>query len=190
MYLLPEGDDNLSVFESFAAQFDDVPFAHSHEQAHKDNLEVSSTYGLVVFRNFDEGNKFMTSDEPLTVEGMKEFLNAHRYPYVVDFDQDSANRIFGEQKSALILLTDDKNVDEVATFTEFAKNNKTEDLVFSISSINSGFGQKLAEYIGVKSGPTARYVQFKNQALEKYVVTDLSTEGLTQSLQDFKDNKL
>lgn len=190
MYMLPEGDDNLSVFEAFAAQYDDVPFAHSHEQSHKDTLEVTGKYGLVVFRNFDEGNKFLSGDEPLTVEGMKEFLNTHRHPYVVDFDQDSANRIFGEQKSALILLTDDNTVPEVATFTEFAKNNKDEDLVFSISTVSSGFGQKLAEYIGVKSGPTARFVQFKNQNLEKYVVSDLSTEGLTQSLQDFKDNKL
>lgn len=190
LYLLPEGDSNLSVYESFAAQFDDVSFAHSHDNSHKQHLDVSSKYGLAVFRNFDEGHKFLTGDEPLTVDQMKEFLASHKHPYIVDFDQDSANRIFGEQKSALILMTDDSNATEVATFKEFAKNNKNEDLVFSISTISSGFGQKLAEYIGVKSGPTARFVQFKNQALEKYVVPDLSTEGLTQSLQDFKSSKL
>lgn len=68
MYLLPEGDDNLSVYQAFAASYDDVPFAHSHEQAHKDTLEVTNKYGFVVFRNFDEGNKLMTTDEPMTAE--------------------------------------------------------------------------------------------------------------------------
>lgn len=47
---------------------------------------------------------------------MKTFLNSHRYPYVTDFDQDAANRIFGKQMSSLILLTDNKDVEEVATF--------------------------------------------------------------------------
>lgn len=31
MYLLPEGDDNLSSYQAFAAEFDDVAFAHSHD---------------------------------------------------------------------------------------------------------------------------------------------------------------
>lgn len=96
MYLLPEGDENLSVYQAFAAQFDDVPFAHSHDQAHKDSLSVTTKYGLVLFRTFDEGHKFLTDDEPLTAEKMKEFLEAHRYPFVSEFDQDSANRIFGQ----------------------------------------------------------------------------------------------
>lgn len=31
MFMLPEGDENLSVYQAFAAQYDDVPFAHSHD---------------------------------------------------------------------------------------------------------------------------------------------------------------
>lgn len=123
MYLLPEGDSNLSVFEAFAAQHDEIPFAHSHEEGHKQALEVSQKYGMVVFRSFDEGHKFLLDDEPLTAERMSEFLQAHRFPFVTEFDQDAANRIFGQQKTALILLTDDNDSDEVKTFQEFAKNN-------------------------------------------------------------------
>lgn len=58
----------------------------------------------------------MVDDEPLTAEKMKEFLDSNRYPLVTDFDQEAANRIFGEQKSAFLLLTDDKDLDEVRTF--------------------------------------------------------------------------
>lgn len=140
MMLLPEGDEALSTYQAFAAQYDDIPFAHSHDQAHKDTLGVTNTYGFVVFRTFDEGTKMMTVDEPLTADQMKEFLEGHRFPFVSDFDQESANRIFGQQKTALILLTDDKDSEEVKTFNEFAKNNQGEDLVFSLSTVSSGFG--------------------------------------------------
>ena len=54
---------------------------------------------------------------------MTEFFNAHRYPFVTDFNQDAANRIFGEQKSALILMTDSVDSEEVKTFRNFARNN-------------------------------------------------------------------
>lgn len=63
-------------------------------------------------------------------------------------------------------------------------------MVYSLSAISSGFGQRLAEYIGVKTGPTARIVTFKNRNLEKYVVSDLTTEGLAKAIQDFKSDKL
>ena len=102
----------------------------------------------------------------------------------------AANRIFSEYKNAFILLTDDKELDEVKTFMEFGKNNQSEDLVFSISTVSSGFGQRLAEYIGVKTGPAVRFLTFKEKTLEKYIVNDLTSQGLSQALQDFKDNKL
>lgn len=41
---------------------------------------------MIVFRNFDEGHKFLVSDEKLTVEKMKSFLEEHRYPFVSEFD--------------------------------------------------------------------------------------------------------
>ena len=116
---------------------------------------------------------------------MKAFLEEHRHPLVADFDQETANRIFGGQKTALILLSDDKDSQEVTTFREFAKQNKGGDLIFSLSTVSSGFGQRLAEYIGVKEGPAARFVSFKNQNLEKFVVPDITAEGLAQALKDF-----
>lgn len=37
---------------------------------------------MVVFRNFDEGHKFLLDDSPLTADKMKQFLEAHRFPFV------------------------------------------------------------------------------------------------------------
>lgn len=82
-------------------------------------------------------------------------------------------------------MRDGTDTAEEKVFREFAKNNQDKDFVFSVSSVSSGFGQRLAEYIGVKEGPTARIVTFEGGSLNKYVVNDLTTEGLTKSLADF-----
>lgn len=191
LLLLPEEDEEMmKTYMGLAATYDDVPFAHSTNPDHAQKLEISQKYGFVVFRSFDEGHKFLLDDQPLTTKAMKDFLEEHRHPFVVDFDQDAANRIFGKQQNALILLTDDEDSQDITTFREFAKENTGEDLVFSLSKVTSGFGQRLAEYIGVKTGPTARFVSFTGRNLNKFVVEDLTTEGLTQALADFKAGKL
>jgi protein disulfide-isomerase A1 len=83
VYFLPEGEDaHLNTYQSFAAGYDDISFAHSHEQSHKDNFDITKKFGFAVFRNFDEGHKFLTEDSGLTASKMKEFLEAHRFPHV------------------------------------------------------------------------------------------------------------
>lgn len=60
MYYLPEGDaEALKSYMGFAAGFDDVPFAHSHNDTHAKNHEVTKKYGLVIFRTFDEGHQVL-----------------------------------------------------------------------------------------------------------------------------------
>lgn len=63
-------------------------------------------------------------------------------------------------------------------------------MIFTTSAINSGFGKRLAEYIGVKEGPTARLISFKGKNLVKYIVDDISEEGLKKALSDFKAGTL
>ena len=47
---------------------------------------MTNKYGMVVFRTFDEGNKFLMNDTPFTAKEMKEFFESHRYPYVSEFE--------------------------------------------------------------------------------------------------------
>lgn len=48
----------------------------------------------------------------------------------------------------------------------------------------------MAEYIGVKSGPTARFISFTGGNLNKFIVEDLTLEGLTEALKKYKEGKL
>jgi hypothetical protein len=58
-------------------------------------------------------------------------------------------------------MTDSADSEATKTFSEFAKNNQGE-YVFSSSTITTGFGARLAEYVGVKAenDPTVRVVSF------------------------------
>lgn len=145
-----------------------------------------------MYRQFDDGVKALDLTGGVMSEAIKQFIDAHRYPIVCEFDQEAANRIFGEQRETMFFFDDDFNSNESRTFKEFAKSNisNAKGLIFCVSKISEGFGQRLSEYIGIKSGPTARYVKFNNGALDKFIVKDLSSEGLVKSLQDFHDNKL
>lgn len=84
-------------------------------------------------------------------------------------------------------MTDSTDSDANSTFSEFAKNNQG-DFLYSLSAITSGFGARLAEYVGVKAehDPTVRIVSFDGGQLNKYVVNDLTTEGLTKLLVNLK----
>lgn len=92
----------------------------------------------------------------------------------------------------MFLLTDSEDSDAVTDFRNFAKENQDKKLVYSVSKISQGLGQRLAEYIGVKTSqdPAVRIVTFKNGKLDKYIVEDVSMSGLQKGLDDFQNNKL
>lgn len=124
LYYLPEGEESaLNTYMGFAAGYDDIAFAHTNSSELVAGLELAEKFSLIVFRNFDEGNKIVSQATALTADQMKTLLEENRYPFVQTFDQDAANRIFGQQKTALILMTDSTDSEVVKTFQEFAKNN-------------------------------------------------------------------
>lgn len=146
---------------------------------------------MALFRNFDDGHKYLTGSAMLSAENMKGFINSHRFPLVMEFEQEAAERIFGSESSAMFFFSDDFEVEGVANFREVAKANQGK-VVFSISKVTSGLGARLAEFIGVTGAdaPTARIVKFENQALQKFVVNDTSVEGMSNALKSWEAGEL
>lgn len=69
-----------------ALNYEDIPFAYTYNEEVKKSLDINNLYGFVVFRNFDDGNKFLVVDELKDMTGFKNFLEAVRYPIVMEFD--------------------------------------------------------------------------------------------------------
>lgn len=192
LFLHPENDaEALKVFTTLAAAYDDVPFAHSSNKDFKKKYEVDQKYALVVFRDFDDGRKFLVSNEVPTNANLKEFFESVRFPLVMDFDQKAAERIFGSESPAIIFFSDDANDSNAEAFTQAAKDRKG-DILFSKSTVTGGLGARLCEFLGVTKAdtPTVRIIRFKNGALDKFKVDDLSKDSILKALDNFKADKL
>ena len=191
LLVTPEGNtEALQNYTAMAMEFDDVAFAHTSSEALKNSLEIKNDFALVVFRDFDDGKKILGSDNVMTLETLKNFFENVRFPVVMDFDQKSAEKIFGSQASAMFYFTDDASDSGLASFREFAAENRG-TLLYSYSTVSSGLGARLAEYVGVTStdAPCVRLVKFVDGNLEKFKITN-SVEGMTQGLADFNEGNL
>ena len=192
MMLLPEGEEEaLKAFMGVAAGYESVSFYHTHDASLVADAGMTETYSMAVFRGFDDGHKFLTGASMLSAENMKTFIESHRFPLVMEFEQEAAERIFGSEASAMFYFDDNFDSEGVAAFRETAKANQGK-IIFSISKVTSGLGARLAEFVGVTAAdaPTARIVRFENQNLKKFVVSDLTTDGLNAALQNFMDGSL
>lgn len=190
--LLPsEDEDGLKSFQGVAHGFENVPFYHSHDASLFADMDLNEKYGMALFRGFDDGHKYLTGSSMLSADNMKNFINSHRYPLVMEFEQEAAERIFGSESSAMFFFSDDLESEGVNAFREAARANQGK-LVFSVSKVTSGLGSRLAEFIGVTAAdaPCARIVKFENQALKKYVVQDLTTEGMNSAIEAWENGSL
>lgn len=181
----------LNRFKALAGGLEKLTFYTTTLADAKQYTDGTEGDSLIVFRNFDDGKKVLTSQKEFTLTEMKEFVDKVRFSAVLDFDEEAAQTIFGGQKTTVFLFTEDQDSEALKAFTEVA-NSKKFDLTFSKSTINDGMGKRLSEYIGVTANDnnSIRLVQFQGQDLTKYKLDKISTDSLTKFIQDFEAGKL
>lgn len=184
--------DMLKNFNSVAAGYDDIPFYYTYNNSIKEEYKLNGSVAFVVFRDFDDGMKVLINDTGYTVAEMKEFLDTHRFPLVMPFEQEAAERIFGSESPAIFVFSDEKDTEAAKLLAEAAKENRSSGLVFSWSTITSGLGARLSEFLGVtsKDANTVRIVKFSGGNLMKYKLANVNKETLAHFIDDWKNNKL
>lgn len=170
--------DILKKFQTFTMNYEDVPFAVTHSEDIRSKLDITQKYGFVVVRGFDDGNKFLVLDELKDMAGFKQFFDSVKFPIVMKFDQQAAERIFGTQASAIVYFSDDED-EGYKVFKTFASENANK-ILFSHSFITKDLGARLAEYIGITSEDTGsvRILKFESGNLDKFKIADTSATGL------------
>lgn len=191
LFLAPEADaEAMKVLASVAMQYDDISFFYTHDKQFWDKFEVKNTYGFLIFRSFDEGPKFLVNDKLPAVEEMKSFLESMRHPLVSPFTQETAERIFGGEKSAIFLFSDKAESALTKIFHDAA--TAVNDLIFATSTIASGMGAKLAEFLGVATEhqDEIRMIKFDGENVKKFKCSDASAEGITKCVAEFQAGTL
>lgn len=187
---IDEKEEAVKEFMEVASNYDTVPFYYSHNDYLRGS-EDGHPFVLMVYRDFDEGKKMMVSKNPIEKKNMINFINTFRFRVVMPFDETAAKRIFATQSPAMFLMTDDDTHPSTEVFRYFAKENAGK-ILYSLSPISEGLGSRLSEFLGVTTAdsPTVRMIRFVGNDMKKYVVDDLTNEGLESALADFTDDKL
>lgn len=193
LFVLPEDDElALKNYLIAANKFEDIIFAHTFNLEYARALDLSNPYSLIVFRDFDDGKRVWGSEVNFSVREIEDFVNKQSTPLVSHFDEAIAHEIFGNKNTAIVLFCDIPTSPAMETFKEVALQRKGEFL-FSVAKRIQGIGGKLAEMANVttKERPAAlRIIEPTGDGIRKYVVKDLSIEGINEAIDDFKLNKL
>ncbi|XP_043486620.1 protein disulfide-isomerase [Polistes fuscatus] len=157
------------LFLEVANAVDDYSFGISNAEEVLKEYEVEDD-AIVLFKKFDEGkNKF---DGELTFENIQNFINVNSLPIIVDFNQDTAQKIFGGSiKSHLLAFLSkeaghfEKYVDEIK---EPAKEFRGKVLFVTINSDEADH-ERILEFFGIKrdDAPAIRLIKL-DEDMEKY----------------------
>merc|ERR1712036_47702 len=138
------------AFLEVAGGMDDLKFALG-------NADIAAEHkvegdAVVLFKKFDEGRNDLT--EGLTdVEGVTKFVASNSLPLVVDFNQETAQKIFsGEIKSHLLAFLSakaDSYADDVNMLKSIAVENKGKILFVSIDTDEEDH-KRILEFFGMK----------------------------------------
>jgi protein disulfide-isomerase A1 len=191
VYFGTDGSEELKQYQAAALTFDNVKLVHVFDTELMTKAEASVNK-VILYKQFDE--KMNIFEGKYDATELAAFVEDNRFPNVMDFDQEAAEKIFGKEESAIFLFDDSTESNELkTTFSQLAKENKGA-INYSISTVTTGLGQRLAEFVGVSAAesPCVRIVQFANQALSKFKYAgDLKDkDALLAFINDFKAGKL
>ncbi|CAF0768033.1 unnamed protein product [Brachionus calyciflorus] len=186
--------EQAQTFNNVAKLVDSAAFAITSEQAVFDELNVESSEGLVLLKNFDEGrNDF---DGQFDSEEIKRFVHANQLPLVTEFNQESAQKIFGGDIKVHNLLFASKKADNFETVLgEFktAAQNFRGKVIFVLIDSDVDENERVMEFFGLKKedAPTVRLISL-GQEMSKYKPesNELTSGNLQSFVQSFLDGKL
>ena len=137
-------------FLAAAGATDDHPFGITSEDAVFKEYEVEGE-GIILFKDFDEGkNKY---EGEITEEGITKFVSANSLPLVVDFNHETASKIFGGEIKSHLLIFLSKEAGHYDSHMEAAMNsakNFKGQVLFVTINTDEEDHSRILEFFGMK----------------------------------------
>lgn len=180
-------------FLAAANAVDDYPFGITSTDAVFSEYNVDGET-VVLFKKFDEGRADLEGE--ITEKNIKKFVMSQSLPLVVDFNHETAQKIFGgEIKSHLLMFLSQQegHIDKyLEGAREIAKEFREQVLFVSINSDEEDH-QRILEFFGMKKDeiPAMRLIRLEeDMAKYKPQNPELSKDNIKSFVQDFIDGKL
>jgi protein disulfide-isomerase A1 len=185
---------NVQLFNSIAKTVDSVSFAISTEQALFTELNLSGSERVVLFKKFDEGRNDFTGE--FVDEEVKRFIHSNQLALISEFNQETAQKIFGgdiKVHNLLFASKASKSFDTILGQFKEAANGFRGRVIFVLIDTDVDENERVMEFFGLKKedAPTVRLISL-GQDMTKYKPesTEITASVLTQFVQDFFDQKL
>jgi protein disulfide-isomerase A1 len=150
-FFADQESDAAKAFKETAGGLDDYKFGITSDEAVRKEYDVSGD-AVVLFKTFDEGRNDLTED--LTdVEKITKFVASNALPLIVDFNQETAQKIFsGEIKNHLLLFLSHKSEEykgQIEVARAIAKDYKGKVLFVSVDTDEEDH-KRILEFFGMK----------------------------------------
>merc|ERR1712038_1712682 len=182
------------AFLGAAGSLDDYQFGITGDEA------VAAEYGVegeavVLLKKFDDGEAVLA--EGITEESVLKFVSSEALPLVIDFNHETAQKIFsGEVKAHLLTFLSAKaegHEDKVEMLKTIAKEHKGKMLFVTINTDEEDH-KRILEFFGIKEAelPTFRAIRLaedmakykpENDAIELENLKDFVTKFLAGELK-------
>ncbi|XP_074034328.1 protein disulfide isomerase [Leptinotarsa decemlineata] len=188
-----QSTEEAKAFLGVAAAIDDIPFGISADDGVSSEYEAASD-SIVLFKKFDEG-KVVYEGKPVEAD-IKKFVQSNSLPLLVEFNHDTAQKIFGgEIKSHLLLFLSkaDESFEKISEAARSVAKPFKEQVLFVTIDADEEDHQRILEFFGMqkKEVPAARLIKLEeDMAKYKPDSDDLSAETIQKFVQDFLDGKL
>lgn len=183
------------AFNTVAQTVDNVVFAITSEQALFDQLKLTGDMSLVLFKKFDEGRNDLI-DGSFSAEDMKAFIQSNQLALVTEFNQETAQKIFGGDIKVHNLMFASKKADttkeQLAEFTEAARGFKGKS-IFVLIDTDVAENERVMEFFGLKAAdaPTIRLISLGAEMTKfKPDFEDIKTEKIVSFVESFFDGSL
>lgn len=151
-------------------------------------------FNLISFFQFDEGKAVFEGDS--TEEAIKKFIQTNALPLIVEFNHETAQKIFGgEIKSHLLLFLSksDESFEKISEAARSVAKPFKDQILFVTIDAEEEDHQRILEFFGIKKEeiPVARLIKLEeDMAKYKPPTNELTSESIQSFVQDFLDGKL
>lgn len=185
--------DAAKAFLSVASGVDEYPFAITSNDDAVAKYEVTDG-SIVLFKQFDEGKAVYDGEH--NEEDIKKFLAAQSIPLIVEFNHESAQKIFGGDIKSHLLMFVSKEAGHLEKYAEpakeVAKKFRNEVLFVTINADEEDH-KRILDFFGMEKEevPSMRLIRLEeDMAKYKPAVADLSADNIQGFVQSYLDGKL
>lgn len=184
---------DAKAFLEVAASIDDFPFVITSDDAIYKELELSKD-GIVLFKKFDEGRENFAGE--YVAEEISKFVKGNSMPLVIEFTQETAQKIFGGEIKTHLLFFSSHSDSSYEGFTTLLKNVAKQfksKLIFVTIDTDSEDNERILDFFGLKKeeSPALRVIKL-DEDMTKYKPSksEINEENVKEFVSDFLEGKL